>query len=125
MAYVGQHNWPIWGKARIAEFITMHRDVYKYTHDQTVRLLNAGLTPREIADKVILPKSLSSYFGTRGYYGDLRHNTKAVYQFYMGAYDGNPANLNSAAPGVCQALPGTDWWCRQSRCCRTTAYDGE
>ena len=96
--YVGQHNWPIWGKARIAEFITMHRDVYKYTHDQTVRLLNAGLTPREIADKVILPKSLSSYFGTRGYYGDLRHNTKAVYQFYMGAYDGNPANLNPLPP---------------------------
>jgi len=96
--YVGQHNWPIWGKARIAEFITMHRDVYKYTHDQTVRLLNAGLTPREIADKVILPKSLSNYFGTRGYYGDLRHNTKAVYQFYMGAYDGNPANLNPLPP---------------------------
>jgi len=63
-----------------------------------VRLLNAGLTPREIADKVILPKSLSSYFGTRGYYGDLRHNTKAVYQFYMGAYDGNPANLNPLPP---------------------------
>ncbi len=96
--YVGQHNWPIWGSERIKEFITMHRDVYKYTHDQTVRLLNAGLTPREIADKIKLPPSLESYFGTRGYYGDLRHNVKAVYQMYLGAYDGNPANLNPLPP---------------------------
>ena len=96
--YFGQHNWPIWGHARIAEFITQHRDVYKYTHDQTVRLINAGLTPREIADQIKLPRSLESHFGARGYYGDLRHNVKAVYQFYLGAYDGNPANLNPLPP---------------------------
>ena len=96
--YFGQHNWPIWGNARIAEFIAKHRDVYKYTHDQTVRLINAGYTPREIADTVKLPKSLSDHFGARGYYGDLRHNLKAVYQFYLGAYDGNPANLNLLPP---------------------------
>jgi alkyl sulfatase BDS1-like metallo-beta-lactamase superfamily hydrolase len=96
--YFGQHNWPIWGHARIAEFITKHRDVYKYTHDQTVRLINAGYTPREIADMVKLPKSLASYFGARGYYGDLRHNVKEVYQFYIGAYDGNPANLDPLPP---------------------------
>jgi alkyl sulfatase BDS1-like metallo-beta-lactamase superfamily hydrolase len=96
--YFGQHNWPIWGNARIAEFITKHRDVYKYTHDQTVRLMNAGLTPREIADAVKLPPSLGAYFGARGYYGDLRHNVKAVYQLYLGAYDGNPANLNPLPP---------------------------
>jgi len=96
--YFGQHNWPVWGHARIAEFITMHRDVYKYTHDQSVRLMNAGYTPREIADMVKLRKSLESYFGARGYYGDLRHNVKEVYQFYLGAYDGNPANLNPLPP---------------------------
>jgi alkyl sulfatase BDS1-like metallo-beta-lactamase superfamily hydrolase len=96
--YFGQHNWPIWGHERIAEFITKHRDVYKYTHDQTVRLINAGYTPREIADKIRLPKSLESYFGARGYYGDLRHNAKAVYQFYLGAYDGNPVHLDQLPP---------------------------
>ncbi len=96
--YFGQHNWPVWGNARIKEFITKHRDVYKYTHDQTVRLMNAGFTPREIADQVKLPKSLASYFGSRGYYGDLRHNVKAVYQLYLGAYDGNPANLDPLPP---------------------------
>jgi alkyl sulfatase BDS1-like metallo-beta-lactamase superfamily hydrolase len=96
--YFGQHNWPIWGKERIREFITKQRDVYLYTHDQTVRLINAGFTPREIAERVRLPKSLASYFGARGYYGDLRHNVKAVYQYYMGIYDGNPANLNPLPP---------------------------
>ncbi len=92
------HNQPIWGRARIAEFITKHRDVYKYTHDQTVRLINAGYTAREIADTIKLPASLETYLGSRGYYGDLRHNVKAVYQFYMGFYDGNPANLNPLPP---------------------------
>ncbi len=96
--YFGQHNWPVWGHARIAEFITKHRDVYKYTHDQTVRLINAGYTPNEIADKIRLPKSLESYLGARGYYGDLRHNSRAVYQFYLGAYDGNPVNLDALPP---------------------------
>lgn len=96
--YVGQHNWPLWGNARIAEFITKHRDVYKYTHDQTVRLMNLGMTPGDIADTVQLPPSLQNYFGVRGYYADLRHNVKAVYQFYLGAYDGNPAKLNPLAP---------------------------
>ncbi|HYN62193.1 MAG TPA: alkyl sulfatase dimerization domain-containing protein [Rubrivivax sp.] len=96
--YFGQHNWPVWGNARIVDFITKHRDVYKYMHDQTVRLINAGHTPREIAEMVKLPPSLASFFGARGYYGDLRHNVKAVYQFYLGAYDGNPANLNLLPP---------------------------
>lgn len=96
--YFGQHNWPIWGNERIREFITKHRDVYKYLHDQTVRLMNAGYTPNEIAEKIQLPDSLASYFGTRGYYGDLRHNVKAIYQLYLGAYDGNPAHLNPLVP---------------------------
>lgn len=92
--YVGQHNWPVWGKARIAEFIGKQRDVYKYLHDQTVRLINAGYTPDEIAETVRLPPSLASYFAVRGYYGDVRHNVKAIYQHYLGAYDGNPAHLD-------------------------------
>lgn len=96
--YIGQHNQPIWGQQRIRDFITVQRDVYKYTHDQTVRLMNQGFTPREIAEQVRLPESLSRHLNSRGYYGDLRHNVKAVYQFYLGAYDGNPANLDLHTP---------------------------
>ncbi|WP_343624503.1 alkyl/aryl-sulfatase [Roseateles puraquae] len=98
--YVGQHNWPVWGRERIVDFITRQRDAYKYLHDQTVRLINAGLTPAEIAEQVKLPASLQTFFPTRGYYGDVRHNVKAIYQFYLGAYDGNPAHLNPLPPEV-------------------------
>jgi alkyl sulfatase BDS1-like metallo-beta-lactamase superfamily hydrolase len=96
--YFGQHNWPLWGQARIAGFITQQRDVYRYMHDQTVRLMNAGYTANDIADMVKLPKSLETALGVRGYYGDLRHNVRAIYQFYLGFYDGNPAHLNPLPP---------------------------
>ncbi|HEY3287185.1 MAG TPA: alkyl sulfatase dimerization domain-containing protein [Gemmatimonadaceae bacterium] len=93
-----QHNWPVWGRARIVTHLTQQRDTYKYLHDQTVRLLNAGYTPSEIAATVTLPASLQSALGSRGYYGDVRHNVKAIYQFYLGNYDGNPAHLDALPP---------------------------
>ncbi|HTP60932.1 MAG TPA: alkyl sulfatase dimerization domain-containing protein, partial [Burkholderiales bacterium] len=96
--FFAQHTWPIWGHARIVELITKQRDTYRYMHDQTVRLINAGYTPDEIADRIRLPKSLASYLADRGYYGDLRHNVRAIYQFYLGFYDGNPARLDPLPP---------------------------
>ncbi|MGH8442253.1 MAG: alkyl/aryl-sulfatase [Nevskiaceae bacterium] len=96
--FFASHNWPVWGREKIARFITVQRDAYKYTHDQTVRLINAGYTMSEIAEQVKLPASLAPQFAARGYYGDLRHNVKAVYQFYLGHYDGNPAHLDPLPP---------------------------
>ena len=96
--FFASHSWPAWGNERIRQLITAHRDVYKYTHDQTVRLINAGYTMDEIAERVQLPASLQSTFAVRGYYGDLRHNVRAVYQFYLGHYDGNPAHLDRLPP---------------------------
>lgn len=91
---IAQHHWPIWGNERIVAFLKKQRDLYKFIHDQTVRLLNHGLTPTEIAEQLKLPPSLSTEWSARGYYGTLSHNAKAVYQFYLGWYDGNPADLN-------------------------------
>jgi len=91
---VAQHHWPMWGKERIVGYLKKQRDLYKFIHDQSVRLLNHGLTPTEIADKLKLPPSLAGEFAARGYYGTLSHNAKAVYQFYLGWYDANPANLD-------------------------------
>lgn len=96
--FIAQHHHPMWGNARIREFIRVQRDVYKYTHDQTVRLINQGLTATDIADRISLPESLAKHLHSRGYYGDLRHNVKAVYQFYLGFYDGNPARLDPLPP---------------------------
>ena len=96
--YLASHHWPIWGNERIIDFLEGQRDMYKYIHDQTVRLLNEGLTPGEIAEKIELPSSLRKSFHNRGYYGTARHNSRAVYQNYLGWYDGNPANLNPHPP---------------------------
>ena len=96
--YFASHHWPLWGEGDIRTYLEQQRDTYKYIHDQTVRLFNDGLTPREIAEQIALPQSLEKGFANRGYYGTLRHNSKAVYQGYLGWYDGNPANLNGLPP---------------------------
>ena len=92
------HNWPVFGHDRAIGFLKGQRDTYRYIHDQTLRLANQGATPREIAEQLELPAQLSSQFANRGYYGTLKHNAKAVYQFYFGWYDGNPANLDPLPP---------------------------
>ena len=95
---VTSHAWPRFGGARVRDFVASHRDAYKYLHDQTVRRMNAGYTDREIAEQVRLPEALASRWFNRGYYGTMMHNSRAVYQRYMGWYDGNPANLNPLPP---------------------------
>jgi alkyl sulfatase BDS1-like metallo-beta-lactamase superfamily hydrolase len=93
-----QHHWPIWDNARVLDFLGQQRDLYKYLHDQTVRLMNHGLRAAEIAERLALPRSLATTWHVRGYYGTLRHNAKAVYQRYLGWYDANPANLDPLPP---------------------------
>jgi alkyl sulfatase BDS1-like metallo-beta-lactamase superfamily hydrolase len=92
------HHWPTWGNARALEYMKSQRDTYRYIHDQTLRLANAGYTPGEIAEQLDLPSTLRDRFSNRGYYGTVRHNARAVYQAYFGWYDGNPANLNPLPP---------------------------
>jgi len=93
-----QHLWPVWGRDAILEFVTKQRDVYRYIHDQTVRLMNAGLTAPEIAETLKLPPSLDRYLDVHGYYGTVKHNARAVVQYYLGWFDANPANLDSLPP---------------------------
>ncbi|MBI3863604.1 MAG: MBL fold metallo-hydrolase [Planctomycetia bacterium] len=88
------HHWPRWTSARIVDMLKKQRDLYKYIHDQTLRLANQGYTPAEIAEQIALPDELAREWYNRGNYGTLRHNIKAVYQKYIGWFDGNPANLD-------------------------------
>lgn len=92
------HGWPRFGGEAINSYIASHRDAYKYLHDQTVRLMNKGFNAAEIAEQIALPEPLAKQWYNRGYYGTMRHNAKAVYQRYLGWYDGNPANLNGWPP---------------------------
>ncbi|MEZ5155765.1 MAG: alkyl sulfatase dimerization domain-containing protein [Solirubrobacterales bacterium] len=88
-----QHHWPTWGHERIREYLATQRDLYGFIHDQTLRLLNKGLVASEIAEELELPPGLERAWHCHGYYGSLNHNVKAVYQRYLGWFDGNPAHL--------------------------------
>ena len=91
---IAQHTWPVWGNERVRARLANQRDLYKYVHDQTIRLMNQGLGPTEIAEALTMPPGLENDWSARGYYGTISHDSKAVYQRYLGWYDGNPATLN-------------------------------
>ncbi|HTX94362.1 MAG TPA: alkyl sulfatase dimerization domain-containing protein [Mycobacterium sp.] len=107
------HHWPTWGRDSIVEFLSLQRDMYAYLHDQTLRLLNRGYTGVELAEMFQMPPALEQAWHTHGYYGSVSHNVKAVYQRYMGWFDGNPARLwphppEALAPRYVEAMGGID-----------------
>ena len=107
------HHWPTWGSERIVEFLSLQRDLYAYLHDQTLRQLNQGYTGVEIAETFAMPPALERAWHAHGYYGTVSHNVKAVYQRYMGWFDGNPARLwphppEAIGPRYVAAMGGMD-----------------
>ncbi|TAJ36707.1 MAG: MBL fold metallo-hydrolase [Reyranella sp.] len=100
---IGQHHWPVWGKAAVADYLEAQRDLYKHIHDQTLRYMNKGWRPAEIAEAIDLPPGLAERWSARGYYGTVNHNVKAVYQRYLSWYDGNPCNLHPLPPAPAAA----------------------
>ena len=91
---IDQHSWPVWGNERVMATLANFRDLYKYVHDQTLRMMNEGVGPDQIAASLSPPPGLETNWSTRGYYGALAQDAHAVYQRYVGWYDGNPATLN-------------------------------
>ena len=87
------HHWPTWGTDKILTLLTEQRDMYAYLHDQTLRLINQGYVHSEIAEMIEMPPGLENAWHAHGYYGSTNHNVKAIYQRYLGWYDGNPAHL--------------------------------
>jgi len=113
------HHWPIWGRGEAVEYLEKQRDLYKFIHDQTLRLANQGYTKDEIADQVRLPAALGNEWYNRGYYGSVHHNSRAVYVKYLGYFDGNPATLQPLPPAAAGAryveyMGGADRVCQQA-----------
>ena len=93
------HHWPRFGGDDVRAFLALQRDVYRWMHDQTLRLANHGLTPDEISEELSeLPACFSGQSHVQGYYGTVSHNVRSVYARYLGWYDGNPANLHPHPP---------------------------
>jgi alkyl sulfatase BDS1-like metallo-beta-lactamase superfamily hydrolase len=94
------HCWPRFGQAEVKGWLSGQRDNYRYLHDQTVRMMNKGMTQAEIAEALKAPPAIANQWFNRGYYGTYSHNSKAIYQYYLGWYDAVPANLNPHPPEV-------------------------
>jgi alkyl sulfatase BDS1-like metallo-beta-lactamase superfamily hydrolase len=92
------HHWPSWGNDNINEHVAKQRDTYKFMHDQVLRLANHGYTIDEVGDMVKLPSALDQTWSSHGYYGSISHNARAVYNFYLGYFDGNPSHLHKLPP---------------------------
>ncbi|QIQ86843.1 alkyl sulfatase dimerization domain-containing protein [Erythrobacter sp.] len=95
---ISSHCWPQFGREAGTDWLTAQRDNYRYLHDQTVRRMNRGATMDEIAEEVTLPPQLAEEWSAHGYYGTYSHNSKAIYQYYLGWYDAVPANLHPHPP---------------------------
>lgn len=93
-----QHQWPVWGNEEAVRHLKLQRDMYRFIHDETLRLANHGYTMTEIAEMIDLPNAIEQSFSNRGYYGSFNHNIKGTYVFYLGWFDGNPANLHPLPP---------------------------
>ena len=101
------HHWPTWGNANIRQFLANQRDTYRFMHDRATEPGEQGETMKEIGNASFFPKGLAADASSHGYYGTLSHNLRAVYNYYLGFYDGNPATLDPLLPGRCgQTLCG-------------------
>ena len=92
------HHWPTWGNEEISEHVAKQRDTYKFMHDQVLRLANHGYTIDEVGDMVKMPAALDQTWASHGYYGSISHNARAIYNFYLGYFDGNPSHLHKLPP---------------------------
>lgn len=92
------HHWPVWGAGRIRQHLANQRDAYRYIHDAALHLANQGGKMNDLGNLTYFPKGLRNDFSVHGYYGTLSHNLRAVYSYYLGFYDGNPATLDPLPP---------------------------
>lgn len=92
------HNWPRYGNSYCIDYMSKQRDLYQYMNDQTLRLINKGYTIEEVGRLVKLPNCLKKEWYNSQFYGTINHNCKAIYQKYIGWYNGNPVDLNKLLP---------------------------
>ena len=88
------HFWPRWGSEEIGRYLLLHAQAYAFVHNESVRMMNNGMNAVEIGEAITLPPPLARAWFNRPNYGSLKFNARAVYQRYLGAYDGDPVTLD-------------------------------
>ena len=88
------HTKPIIGKEEIKEILTIYRDAIQYIHDQTIRLMNEGLYPDQIAELIKLPEHIAKSPYLYEFYRTVRWSVKSIFNGYLGWFNGNPSELD-------------------------------
>ncbi|QDW62319.1 alkyl/aryl-sulfatase [Oerskovia sp. KBS0722] len=96
--HYGPHSWPVWGNENVVRFLEDQRDMYKYIHDQALRLANKGYTPLEAAEVIELPEELARKWYNRQYHGTVHHDVRGVFTKELGMWDGDPVSLHPHIP---------------------------
>jgi alkyl sulfatase BDS1-like metallo-beta-lactamase superfamily hydrolase len=92
---VPAHGQPVSGADKVEEVLRMYRDGIQFVHDQTIRYMNKGLTPDELANTVKFPPHLANFKPyLREYYGTVKHSVRQIYQGYLGWFEGDPVELD-------------------------------
>ena len=87
------HTRPIIGAQKIQEILTNYRDAIQYIHDQSIRGINAGLTPDELAEYIKLPAHLAEAPYLQPFYGKVSWSARSMFTGNLGWFDGDSANL--------------------------------
>ena len=95
---VPSHAEPVYGKDHVQELLTMYRDAIQYVHDSVVRGMNQGKTPDELVAEIKLPTHLQAYSELQEFYGDVAQSVRAIFDGYVGWFDGNATNLAPLLP---------------------------
>ena len=90
---IPSHTRPLVGQDNINKILTTYRDGIQFVHDQTVRLMNLGLGPNDIAETLVLPKHLGDSPFLKEFYGSPEWSAKNVFSGYLGWFNGNPSSL--------------------------------
>jgi len=90
---VPSHTLPLVGADTIFSVLTDYRDAIQFVHDQTIRHINLGKTPNEIAQELVLPPHLAASPYLQEFYGRADWSAKSVFSGYLGFFDGNPSTL--------------------------------
>jgi len=114
------HHWPTWGNDKVVGHIEKQRDMFRFIHDQVMRMANGGMTPKEIGEVIRLPQELATTWACRSYYGTVYHDAVAQYNLRLGFFDGVPATLHQLPPTDAGAryvnfMGGADNVLRQAR----------
>jgi alkyl sulfatase BDS1-like metallo-beta-lactamase superfamily hydrolase len=92
------HHWPRWGNQRIQEILKGQRDLYANMNNQSLHLLNQGVTINQIQNVYKTPAGIAENWFNRGYHGSPQHNSRGVVNRFIGYWDANPATLIPLSP---------------------------